>query len=88
MEETGVWQKADLSTGPKLLGIRSTGVKGKYEEDLCTYSDSRVGPAVDGIRPDNYRRATDDNAGASDETQTTAPVKGKKMRPAQDQNPS
>src|SRR5262249_31696031 len=81
-------QKAELSTGPKLFGIRSTGVKGKIMKKtyvLTTIAALGLPLMALGQTTTDEQQTTQ---GQTKETQTTAPAKGKKMRPAQDQNSS
>jgi hypothetical protein len=55
-------QKPDLSTGPKLLGIRSTKGERKNYENRNNDSNNGRGVAVSGIWPDKGGATTDAGA--------------------------
>src|SRR5713226_4261580 len=55
-------QESNEPAGPKIFRIRSTYDERKNYEDPDNYSDSGVGVAVDGVRPDDGGATTDARA--------------------------
>ena len=77
-------EKTDLSTGPKLLGIRIHRVKRKTMRIVIMTAITAV--ALPFMALGQTTEESQQTQGQTKDTQTTAPAKGKKMRPAQEQS--
>jgi hypothetical protein len=77
-------QKPELSTGPKLLGYEVHRVKGKTMRILIMTAITAL--ALPFMALGQTTEEPQQTQGQTKETQTTAPTKGKKMHPAQEQS--